>query len=114
MEACGSKSFTTLDFLGVPPPTESIIPYIIGFLALGGLLFSAVSFMRKRRAEQRRLRLQGDEVSQVVRADYGSITYPARRSGGGVHGDGPTVSDPLCEQTFAGAEYYPEHPRWIL
>lgn len=65
MEACGSKSFTTLDFLGVPPPTENIIPYIFGFLALGGLLFSAVSFMRKRRAEQRRLRLQGDESTFV-------------------------------------------------
>jgi hypothetical protein len=39
-------------------------------------------------------------------SDYGSITYPVKRSGGGVLGDsdGPMVSDARGEQTFAGAE----------
>ncbi|KIM36791.1 hypothetical protein M413DRAFT_448925 [Hebeloma cylindrosporum] len=65
MEVCGIKSSATLDFLGVPSPTDNFIPYILACLALGGLLFSTVKFMRKRRAEQRRLRLQGEERTFV-------------------------------------------------
>jgi lysosomal acid phosphatase len=64
MQVCGVKSSQFAAF-GVPSPSDNLFTYIAAFLALGGLLFSSVMFFKKRRAEQRRLRLRGEESAIV-------------------------------------------------
>ncbi|PPQ80102.1 hypothetical protein CVT25_001470 [Psilocybe cyanescens] len=110
MEACGIKT-SSLDILAVPSFSDNVFSYIVACIALGGLLFSAAMAVKKRRAEKRRLRLLGSEVSQVVFADYGSVVHSTRYLR-----DIPTstLDDSFGEHPFAGIEYYPENPVWIL
>jgi len=114
MEVCGVKSTSTLNVLDVVPSiSDSLFTYIMAFAALAGMLYASMTLYRKRRAEQRRVKLQGEEVSQVVYADYGSIARPSIR--GTEREINPiTLDDSFGEQTFVGSEYYPERPRWIL
>ncbi|KAF8911679.1 histidine phosphatase superfamily [Gymnopilus junonius] len=68
MQVCGIKS-SSVNVLGLPVsvPSEPYqwFTYTVAFLALGGLFFSSVKIYKKRRAEQRRLRLRGDESAIV-------------------------------------------------
>ncbi|KAH9485762.1 hypothetical protein JR316_0002677 [Psilocybe cubensis] len=110
MEVCGIKS-PSMDILSVPAFSDHAFTYVVACIALGGLLFSAALAVKKRRAEKRRLRLLGSEVSQVVFADYGSVVYSTRNQR-----DIPisTLNDSFGEHSFAGVDYYPENPVWIL
>ncbi|KAF8959984.1 histidine phosphatase superfamily [Flammula alnicola] len=110
MEVCGAKP--SIDILGMNASPDSIFFYVMACIALAGVIFTSVQFIKHRRAAQRRLKLQGEEVSQVVYADYGSITRAAKASEEGVHGT--TLGNPFDEHVFVGADYYPERPLWIL
>jgi len=79
-------------------------------------------FFKNYRAERRRLRLQGEEVSQVVEysdcGGYGSI-LPKNKGGtcGGV--TFPTSSmrrdeDVYGERAFVASEQLADQPRWFL
>ncbi|KAF8960630.1 hypothetical protein BDZ97DRAFT_2077399 [Flammula alnicola] len=84
MEVCGAKP--SVDILGMNAGPDSIFFYSIFFyvmacIALAGVIFTSVQFIK-----YRRLKLQGEELSQVVYADYASITRAAKASEEGVHG----------------------------
>lgn len=59
----------------------------------------------RQRARQARLRLEGEEVSQVV-TNYGSISRPQHEY---VVGD--ARSDNAAASTTV---YYPNQPRWVI
>lgn len=110
MQVCGVKP--SVDILGFKARPDNFLVYLVGCLALTGFLFSIGQFIRRRRAEKRRLRLQGQEVSQVVHADYGSIVLRAGSAEDAQpHGSSVNSYD---EHAFAGEDYYPERPLWIL
>ena len=75
-------------------------------------------FVKKYRADRRRLRLQGEEVSQVENSGYGSI--PRSRVGSGeAAGRSASYSsvrteDPFGERSFIAHEQLPYQPRWFI
>lgn len=80
MEVCEVPSkFFSMDFLGFRPESHFFQNYILGFAAILFVIFGlVVRFVKNRRANHRRPRLVGEEVSQVVCNDYGSITRTRR------------------------------------
>lgn len=127
MQVCGIKT-SSVNVLGLPVPVPSEphqwFTYAMAFLAIGGMLFSTLMFYKKRRAEQHRLRLRGDEVSsQVVQQrqvypDYGSVVRPDAPDAIAYTRSRDSERDQrqgsFDEPTFVAEEYYPEQPRWIL
>ncbi len=110
MEVCGVKP--SVDILGFKARTDNFFVYLVGTLAITGFLFAVGQLIRRRRAEKRRVRLQGQEVSQVVHADYGSIVPRAASAE-----DARTYGSPAKsydEHAFVGEDYYPERPLWIM
>ncbi|KAF4620911.1 hypothetical protein D9613_001070 [Agrocybe pediades] len=119
MEVCGVKSSSALNVLDVVPSvSDNLFAYIMGLAALAGMLFSGMTLYKKRRAEQRRVKLIGEEVSQVVYAHYGSVSRPSIITVRGVPEREPyptsNSDDAFGEHAFVGEDYYPEHPQWIL
>ncbi|KAF9479385.1 phosphoglycerate mutase-like protein [Pholiota conissans] len=112
MDVCGVKS--SVDILGFKTTTDNYFFYILSCIALASVVFGAHFFFKNRRAEQRRLRLQGQEVSQVVYADYGAIVRPSAAAAPteDVHQYGAV--NPYDDHAFVGEDYYPERPLWIL
>jgi hypothetical protein len=94
MEACGIPiRFSPMEFLGFQPESHVFQNCIFGFAAIMFLLLGLIKFIKDRRASQRRPRLVGEEVSQVVYNDYGSInTF-------------------LGERQFTREDYFFDHPR---
>jgi hypothetical protein len=75
--------------------------------------------VKKYRADRSRLRLQGEEVSQVEYSGYGSIPRSkiVSRSNEAAWRSGSHSSlrtDPFGERAFVGSEQFPDPPRWIL
>lgn len=81
------------------------------FIGLLGLFFLHKLVKRVRARRESRLRLEGDEVSQVVPInDYGAISRPRPQR---------PVEDPLSIYDGMGervvlSAYYPDAPRWIF
>ena len=99
MEVCGVPSRTfPMKFLGFQPELHIFQDhisqnYILGFAAIMLVIFGlAVKFFKNRRASQRRPKLLGEEVSQVVCNDYGSITHRRREDDVVVHKAGKYFS----------------------
>lgn len=116
-DVCGLKasSFAALDL----PVDNTYWACLAAIFTLFGSLFIVVRFVKKYRAERRRLRLQGDEVSHVDYSDYGSI--PRSRyatlhitSVSDVHNRYETENDHFGEHSYVPSDYYPEQPRWFL
>jgi len=84
---------------------------------LFGSLFVVMKFVKKYRADRQRLRLQGEEVSQVGSRRYGSISQskPVTINGGVFH-EPPVhgTDDPFGERSFVASESLPDQPRWFL
>lgn len=81
MEVCGiSSKASPMDFLGfrVQPQSQIFQNIVLGFAAVVFVTLCLVKFIQDRRASQRRPRLIGDEVSQVVCNDYGSVAHTRR------------------------------------
>jgi len=110
------------------PEGNNFYTCFAAIFALFGSLFVTMKFVKKYRADRRRVQLQGEEVSQVVQvgSNYGSIP-PSRKElrkvvrGFGSVGRGTSLKsleadplDPFGERPFVPADYYPEQPRWIL
>jgi len=92
-----------------------------GIFALFGSLFIVIRSVKKYRADRRRLRLQGEEVSQVEYNGYGSIPRSKVVSRGGEaagrsasHSSVRRNEDPFAERLFVGSEQFPDQPRWFL
>lgn len=114
-----SSSFSALD---LPAVDNTYWACLAAIFTLFGSLFIVVRFVKKYRAERRRLKLQGDEVSQVDYSDYGSIprsrfvtaNSEAVRDAHNRHTASGTENDPLGELSYVPSDYYPEQPRWFL
>ncbi|KAG6902283.1 hypothetical protein C0995_002215 [Termitomyces sp. Mi166 len=79
----------------------------ISFLAL----FMLAKFVKRSRARAReaRLRLPGDEVSEVTVVNYGAIS----RERAEWYGGDPTTTNVQSDRPYVAAQY-PEHPRWFI
>ena len=76
-------------------------------------------FVKKYRADRRRLRLQGEEVSQVENSGYGSIPRSKVGSGEAVgrsasYSSVRRTEDPFGERSFIAHEQLPDQPRWFV
>ncbi|KAG6876229.1 hypothetical protein C0992_000412 [Termitomyces sp. T32_za158] len=75
-------------------------------------LFMLTKFVKRSRARAReaRLRLPGDEVSEVTVVNYGAISRERAEWYGGDLTSGNTQGD----RPYVAAAQYPEHPRWFI
>jgi hypothetical protein len=99
--------------------SQAMFSGAFAFVALMALYTVGKLVRRNRlRARDARVRLEGEEVSQVVYADYGSISRSRhhhhedeqqRRDGYVLGGD--ARSDIGGVPTVA---YYPDQPRWVI
>jgi len=81
------------------------------FIGLLGLFFLHKLVKRVRARRESRLRLEGDEVSQVVPInDYGAISRPRPQR---PVDDPLSIDDGMGERVVLSA-YYPDAPRWIF
>ncbi len=116
MEACGVKT-SSFSILSNLPVGNMYWTCFAAIFALFGSLFVVVRFVKKYRADRQRLRLQGEEVSQVDSRHYGSISQskPVTINDGVVRGPPAYgTSDPFGERSFVASENLPDQPRWFL
>ena len=99
-----------MSFLEFKPESHVFQNCILSLGATMLVIFGLVKFIKNRRANQRRPRLAGEEVSQVVSNTYGSIK-PRRGEENVVHDAG---KDNFGERRFAEENYCPDYPRWFL
>jgi hypothetical protein len=78
-------------------------------------------FVKKYRADRRRLRLQGEEVSQVEYSGYGSIPRSKVVSGSSEavarsvsHSSVRGTEDPFGERSLVAHEQLLDQPRWFI
>ncbi|TFK19434.1 phosphoglycerate mutase-like protein [Coprinopsis marcescibilis] len=124
-QVCSGRAISTFGIpaLGFDSEDKAQTAFTCAFLAVGLFaLFTVAKLVKRARAKAReaRLKLEGDEVSQVV-IDYGSIQRPASKSWYHAAPPSPVATAAAVTAAEEGvvdertyASYFPAHPRWFL
>ncbi|KAJ3565742.1 hypothetical protein NP233_g7443 [Leucocoprinus birnbaumii] len=109
-QVCGAKDISNFDISqfvsGTVSNTQAIFSGAFAFVALLSLFAITKLVKRNRQRAQTRVRLEGEEVSEVV-PNYGSISRPQRTE--------YVIEE--ARSVIAGnptSAYYPEQPRWVI
>ncbi|KAG6898716.1 hypothetical protein C0993_004892 [Termitomyces sp. T159_Od127] len=109
-EVCNSSD----GFSNLSLPRSNVQAAFTGAFAFVSLLalFMLTKLVKRSRARAReaRLRLPGDEVSEVTVVNYGAISWERAEWYGG----DPTSVIARCDRPYVAPAEYPERPRWFI